>query len=95
MIRRTRNEWLQLIEDHKQSNLTATEFCKNKGIDPKYFSLKKSKLQSSESASSFVQALTPVATGPELSLSWGDTDINLPANTSPIWLAQFVRELAK
>ena len=41
------------------------------------------------------QALGPIATGPELSLSWAGAEIYLPANTSPIWLAQFMRELVK
>lgn len=95
MIRRTRNEWILLIEEHKNSNLTATEFCKIKGIDPKYFSLKKAKLLSLEPASPFIEALTSVVAGPELSLSWAGADVHLPANTSPIWLAQFIRELVK
>ena len=95
MIRRTRNEWLALIEEHQHSNLTATEFCKSKGIDPKYFSLKKAKLQSSKLSSPFIEALTPLVVGPELSLSWAGADIHLPADTSPIWLAQFMPELVK
>ncbi len=95
MIRRTRNEWLQLIQDHSNSNLTATEFCNSKGIDPKYFSLKKAKLINPEVSSPFIEALAPVVAGPELSLSWAGTDIHLPADTSPIWLAQFMRELVK
>lgn len=95
MSRRTRNEWLALIEEHQHSNLTATEFCKSKGIDPKYFSLKKAKLQNSESSSPFIEALAPISTRPELSLSWAGANIYLPAETSPIWLAQFVRELVK
>ena len=70
MIRRSRSEWLQIIEEHKHSNLTATEFCKSKGIDPKYFSLKKAKFQHFEAASPFIEALAPEVTGPELSLSW-------------------------
>ena len=95
MIRRTRNEWLQLIEDQKNSHLTATDFCKNQGIDPKYFSLKKAKLQESEPASPFVKVQPPMITNSELSLSWAGADIHLPADTSPIWLAQLIRELVK
>ena len=95
MIRRSRSEWLQIIEEHKHSNLTATEFCKSKGIDPKYFSLKKAKFQHFEAASPFIEALAPEVTGPELSLSWAGADIHLPADTSPVWLAQFLRELVK
>ncbi len=95
MTRRTRSEWLQLIEEHKNSSLSATDFCKSKGIDPKYFSLKKANLKSTDEYSPFIEALSPISTGPELSLSWAGADINLPADTSPIWLAQFMRELVK
>ncbi len=95
MIKRTRNEWLQLIEEHDHSNLTATEFCNSKGIDPKYFSLKKAKLRSSAMDSTFIEAQLPIIANSELSLSWAGADIQLPADTSPIWLAQFMRELVK
>ena len=98
MIRRTRNEWLQIIEDQNNSHLTATEFCKNKGIDPKYFSLKKAKLKELKEVkpiTPFVKAHAPITTHTELSLSWAGADIHLPADTSPIWLAQLIRELVK
>ena len=95
MIRRTRSEWLQLFKEHEHSSFSATDFCKNKGIDPKYFSLKKAKLKNPEKDSPFIEALAPIITSPELSLSWAGAEIHLPANTSPIWLAQFMRELVK
>ena len=89
MIRRNPAEWRQLIEEHAHSKLNAIEFCKSKGIDPKYFSLKKAKFHHFEAATPFIEALAPVVTGPELSLSWAGADIHLPADTSLInlmWL---------
>jgi len=95
MIRRTPTEWQRLIEEQAQSQLTATEFCKTKGIDPKYFSLRKSQLKNQAAESPFIEVQAPAATISELSLTWADAEINLPADTSPIWLAQFMRELVK
>lgn len=39
MTRRIQAEWLALFEAHAQSGLTATAFCKEHQINPKYFSL--------------------------------------------------------
>lgn len=95
MIRRNPAEWRQLIEEHAHSKLNATEFCKIKGIDPKYFSLRKSQLKNNTASSAFIEVQAPITTVSELTLSWADTEIHFPADTSPIWLAQFMRELVK
>lgn len=44
MIRRTSEQWLSLFDQHKTSGLTQTEFAKQQGIDPSYFSLRKRQL---------------------------------------------------
>ncbi|WP_420798153.1 IS66 family insertion sequence element accessory protein TnpA, partial [Marinagarivorans algicola] len=44
MKRRTEAEWQALIKEQAQSGLTATEFCKQRGISGKYFSLRKQRL---------------------------------------------------
>lgn len=41
MIRRASVQWLALINQHKTSGLTQTEFAKQHGIDSSYFSLRK------------------------------------------------------
>ncbi|WP_019604721.1 IS66 family insertion sequence element accessory protein TnpA, partial [Teredinibacter turnerae] len=48
--------WPQLFADYEQSGLSQTEFCKQHGINPKYFSLKLSKRKASES-SPFAKAI--------------------------------------
>ena len=62
MIRRNPAEWRQLIEEHAHSKLTATEFCKIKGIDPKYFSLRKSQLKKNTAGSAFIEVQAPAVT---------------------------------
>jgi len=42
--RRTKAQWQALIEEHAQSGLTAVEFCRQHGINDKYFSLRKQSL---------------------------------------------------
>jgi hypothetical protein len=44
MIRRTSEQWLALIDQHKTSGLTQTAFAKQQGIDPSYFSQRKQQL---------------------------------------------------
>jgi hypothetical protein len=44
MIRRTSEQWLALFDQCKASGLTQTEFAKQHGIDPSYFSLRKRQL---------------------------------------------------
>ena len=44
MIRRTSEQWLTLFDQHKTNGLTQTEFSKQQGIDPSYFSLRKRQL---------------------------------------------------
>ena len=44
MIRRTTEQWLALFDQYKASGLTQTEFAKQQGIDPTYFSYRKRQL---------------------------------------------------
>ena len=41
MPKRSKAEWLSLIEQHDSSGLSAAEFCRRYSIDAKYFSLRK------------------------------------------------------
>lgn len=43
--RRTTADWLVLIEEYEQSGLTQTQFCDEKGLNFKYFSLRRSRLK--------------------------------------------------
>ncbi len=39
MVKRSAAEWRGLFEAQARSGLTASEFCKEQGLCPKYFSL--------------------------------------------------------
>ena len=58
MTRRTQAEWCELIDQQKESGLTAAEFCRRNAVNAKYFSLRKQKLK--EMPSNFVRVNSPV-----------------------------------
>jgi len=91
MSRRTQTEWIQLFELHKQSGLTATAFCKEHQINPKYFSLRKQQL--TNEASPFVQAITQTCLGGEIKLHHGKTTLIFSRDVSPTWVAQLIQAL--
>lgn len=59
MTRRTQAEWHELIEQQRESGLTAAEFCRQHSVNAKYFSLRKQKLK--QSAGNFVRVSPPLA----------------------------------
>ena len=49
MARRTRQEWQALINTQSSSGQKASEFCRERGISPSYFSSKKRQILSTDS----------------------------------------------
>ena len=69
MSRRTPAEWRELIAQQQTSGVSAAQFCRERSINPKYFSARKKQLRNS--ANSFVQVAPPVlpsATGASVKL---------------------------
>jgi len=50
MARRSKADWLRLIEEHKTSGLSAAEFCRRNKLNAKYFSLRRRKLTKTKAA---------------------------------------------
>lgn len=90
MSRRTQSEWLALIEAHGQSGLTATAFCKEHQINPKYFSLRKQQLKRD---SPFVQAVVQSDVGSEIKLHHGKTTLSFNRDVPPAWVAKLIQAL--
>lgn len=44
MTRRSMKDWRALVEAQARSGLTAAEFCREHGVNPQYFSLRKKAL---------------------------------------------------
>ena len=57
MTRRTQADWHELIEQQKESGLTAAGFGRRNLVNAKYFSLRKQKLK--QAAGNFVRVSSP------------------------------------
>lgn len=94
MKRRTKAQWRALIEEHSQSGLTAVEFCRQRGINDKYFSLRKQSLIKAEPKSESFAVARITASVSTIEVKTGYATISLPASHPATWLADFVKALA-
>lgn len=63
MKKRSQDEWRKLLASHTASGMSARQFCRERQLCPKYFSLRKKQLGLREGESPFVRArLTTVVT---------------------------------
>ncbi len=53
MARRSKEQWRELIANQESSGLSAVAYCRQHGINPKYFSTRKSQLR--DNAGNFVR----------------------------------------
>jgi len=90
MIRRTQAEWLNLIQEYEDSGLPQTEFCQNKGLDPKYFSKRKAALK--KAAAPFVAVRREAPMAMTVRVLHRDTVVAV-SDCSPVWLGQLLQEL--
>ena len=98
MRQRTKTEWLELIEAQAESGQTAAAFCRDHGVDAKYFSTRRKtlldELGSSPSPFSAV-ALPAITSHSEIRLeTCSGVVLKLPSSVDPIWLASLLRELS-
>ena len=97
MLRRTTEQWLALFDQHNTSGLTQTEFAKQQGIDPSYFSLRKRQLLAwrQDDDVGFVE-LTPqgILFCQPMVLKKRDVELHLPAGTDAVWLATLLKAMS-
>lgn len=99
MARRTREQWLGLFQAQIESGLSATQFCRRRGINPNYFFQRKGELggrtlASNGKAAGFVELKPPLPVAGALEIQFGEVSLSLPASASPGWVATLMRELA-
>ena len=96
MVRRTKEQWQALIEEQSTSGLTATAFCKERELNPAYFSSVKYKLkQSTQKPTGFVRvSSTAVKSSESLLIEHNGVSLKLPNVTQPDWIATLMRNLA-
>lgn len=92
--RRTKAQWLSLIEEFEQSGLTQAEFCAQRCLNAKYFSLLRIKHQALAGSGSFVRAVARQPHTPDpVTVQYGAVTVTLPAS-NPQVIAQLVKALA-
>ena len=94
MARRTRPEWLNLIQEYQASGLSQAEFCRRKGLDSKYFSKRRSGLKKAVMPFVAVRCEAPTPMSVPVRVLHRDTVMTV-SDCSPAWLGKLLRELAR
>ena len=93
MARLTQTQWRELIAEQAKSHLTATAFCKARGINPKYFSLRKGQLSKAAPSSTFVRVQTPPPATHIIEITTGTATLRIPSNVPTPWLADIIKAI--
>ncbi len=96
MSRRTQAQWQELIQQQRDSGLTAAEFCRQIRQNAKYFSLQKQHLAKLDSPFIAVKKSQVLAIAPShsmLRLTYANAMLDFPPSVTPAWLAQLLKEL--
>lgn len=98
MRRRTREDWLELFGEQRDSGLSVAAFCERKGLNASYFYQRKrhygwSGGEPAAPAAGFVELKPPVRSC-AIHLKWHSVEIEIPPGTSVAWVAKLIRELA-
>ena len=91
---RTKSDWLALIDEFEQSGLTQAEFCAQRELNAKYFSLRRMRLKAQPESTGFTQAVVnkPQATE-QVTLHYGAVTVKLTGSDAQT-IAQLVKALA-
>jgi hypothetical protein len=93
MARLTQVQWRELIAEQAKSHLTATAFCKARGINPKYFSLRKGQLTKAAPSSTFVRVQTPPPATHIIEIATGAATLRIPSGVPTQWLADMIKAI--
>ena len=102
MNKRSVTEWQALFEQHAGSGLSAAAYCREQGLCPKYFSLRRKQLSGGSSstaqkkpktqakATAFVSARLRPDAKEHITIRFGEIEVNLPRQVDANWLTDFV-----
>ena len=98
MKRRTEAQWRTLFTEQADSGLTVEDFCKARGLNSSYFSVRRKQLLSTDKANittGFVAVSMPgQGHVMMIELYLGDAlQLRVPASVSPHWLAALIQHL--
>lgn len=98
MARRTKQQWQELVTEFESSGQSQANFCKHKQLNPKYFSLKRSKLlaQLQPSDKPFAKAVLSDSstTHSVIEIKAGRVTLLLPPNTPVDYITTLIWSLA-
>jgi len=102
MIKRREVEWFELFEKHERSGLSAAQFCRDKNLCAKYFSLRKkqlgwtstrqSKVLTKATSTDFIKVSVGKAQS-HLSLEVGALKLSWHELPSASWLTDLIKAL--
>lgn len=95
MKRRTQDEWRELISQQNESGLSASQFCKERGINDKYFSTVKYKLKDKIKSQQNFHTLGILGGSQSITLGSQGVDIQIPLSVDAHWLATLAKQLAQ
>ncbi len=95
-MKHNKQQWLALIKEQQQSDLSIAAFCCDKNIKVKYFYYHRSQYLKNIPPSPFVKANPPSIKAPDdqsarLTLRCGSGQLHLPADVSTVWLASLMK----
>ena len=103
MIKRTPDQWRALFAAHDESDLTAAAFCREQGLCPKYFSVRRRQLNAGSVPTSKPKASQPAFTpvsmpvipnSPMIEIRLSDgVQLHVPLAVSPQWLGTLLQQL--
>jgi hypothetical protein len=99
MIRRSKEQWLSLFQQHANSGLTAAAFCRQYDLDQAYFSLRKTQLCSTDETA-FVPVTREkkhnhtVTTSLKLQYHLESCSLQFENLPDVVWLSQLIKTLS-
>ena len=98
MNKRSKSDWQTLFAEHEVSGLSAAAFCRERDLNPKYFSLRRKQLQTNnidKAASPFIPiTMTASSNTSMVELQLNETlTLKIPLSVSPAWLVALIQQL--
>jgi len=97
MIRRTSTEWKSLIQEQQASGLNQAQFCQERNICPRYFSVRKKQLMAPGKATPGfikIERVAAQAPTPTVTLRCGPVELVFHQPVKPDYLLALIRSLS-
>lgn len=88
-LRRSRQQWEELIEAFSTSGQTLDVFCAERGLNAGYFQKKRTQLRRKASQSAFIRAqVNGIGDGAAITVQIQDVQVRCSAELPPEWIAE-------